>query len=135
MDFFYPFPFIHIPGLLHTLSNMPPTPQAITFVFAELWDPATTEEFLCHFWPPSVSPGHLRALLSAPPFSDTPYLDHLVDIGLCLVIVGHQRSLLQVLQGMGVFVLADPLPLIEVSSFLGLLSFSFLVGYPCPVLI
>jgi hypothetical protein len=95
---------------------MPPTPPAITFVLAELWDPAATEEFLCQFWPPSASPGHLRALLSVPPFSDTPYLDHLVDIGLCLIIVGHQRSLLQVLQGMGALVLAEPLPLIEVGS-------------------
>jgi hypothetical protein len=93
---------------------MPPTPQAVTFVLAELWDPSVTEAFICHFWPPGVVPGHLRALLTSPPFSDTPYHDHLVDIGLSLVMVGHQRSLGQILQGMGALPLVDPLPPIEV---------------------
>jgi hypothetical protein len=93
---------------------MPPTPQAVTFVLSELWSPAETEEFLCQHWPPAVTPGHLRALLSSPPFSDTPYMDHLVDIGLCLVLVGHQRSLVQVLQDMGVLPLLSPLPPIQV---------------------
>jgi hypothetical protein len=94
--------------------TMPTTPQAVTFVLSELWSPAETEFFLCHYWPPAVTPGHLRALLSSPPFSDTPYMDHLVDIGLCLVLVGHQRSLVQILQGIRALPLLDPLPPIQV---------------------
>jgi hypothetical protein len=80
---------------------MPPTPQAVAFVFAELWSPAQTEAFICHFWPPGMAPGHLRALLSHAPFDQMPYMDHLIDIGTWLVMAGHQRSLLQILQGDG----------------------------------
>jgi hypothetical protein len=95
---------------------MPPTPQAVTFVLAELWSPAETEAFICHFWPPGVTLGHLRALLDSPQFSHTPYMDHLVDVGLCLVMMGHQRSLVQILQGMGALPLPAPLPPVEVCT-------------------
>jgi hypothetical protein len=77
---------------------MPPTPQATMFVFSELWAPSQVEAFICHFWPPGVVPGHLRALLEAHPFNQTPYFDHLADIATCLVLSGHQRSLVEVLQ-------------------------------------
>ena len=89
---------------------MPPTPQAVLFVFSELWAPCQIEAFICSFWPPSVTPGHLRALLEAPPFNQMPYLDHLADIGACLVLSGHQRSLVEVLQEMGALHLPAPLP-------------------------
>ncbi len=95
-------------------SNMPPSPQAVMFVFSELWAPYQTEAFICLFWPPSVAPGHLRALLESPPFDQTPYMDHLADIGTCLVLSGHQRSLVEVLQEMGVLHLPAPLPPLQV---------------------
>jgi hypothetical protein len=84
------------------------------FVFSELLSPAQTEEFICYFWPPGVVPGHLRALLASPPFNETPYMDHLADIATCLVLSGHQRSLVGVLQEMGVLPLDSPLPPIQV---------------------
>jgi hypothetical protein len=99
----------------HTFATMPPTPQAVAFVFAELWSPDQTEALICHLWPPGVAPGHLRALLSHAPFDQMPYMDHLVDIGTWLVMAGHQRSLLQILQEMGVYYTPDPLPAMEVS--------------------
>ncbi len=106
----------------HTSATMPPTPQAVAFVFAELWSPAQTEAFICHFWPPGVAPGHLRALLSHAPFDQMPYMDHLIDIGTWLVMAGHQRSLLQILQEMGVVHAPGPLPPMEVNLFPTLVS-------------
>jgi hypothetical protein len=93
---------------------MPPTPQATMFVFLELWAPSQVEAFICHFWPPGVAPGHLRALLEAHPFNQTPYFDDLADIATCLVLSGHQRSLVEVLQEMGVIHLPAPLPPVQV---------------------
>ncbi len=93
---------------------MPPTPQAVIFVLSELWSPVQTETFICQFWPPGVSPGHLRALLSAPPLDLVPYMDQLIDIATDLVLAGHQRSLVQVLQERGALPLISPLPPIEV---------------------
>jgi hypothetical protein len=84
------------------------------FVFSELMSPAQTEDFICSFWPPGVTPGHLRALLSSPPFNETPYMDLLADVATCLVLSGHQRSLVDVLQEMGVLPSAGPLPAIQV---------------------
>ncbi len=94
---------------------MPPTPQAVMFVFSELLSPAQTEEFICRLWPPGVVPGHLRALLTSPPFNQTPYMDLLADVATCLVLSGHQRSLVGVLQEMGVLPLDRPLPPIQVN--------------------
>ncbi len=93
---------------------MPPTPQAVIYVLSELWSPAETEAFICQFWPPGVAPGHLRALLSAPPLDLVPYMDHVMDIATDLIMAGHQRSLVQILQERGALPLAGPLPPIEV---------------------
>ncbi len=93
---------------------MPPTPQAVIFVFTELWSPAQVEALVCSFWPPGVPPAHLQALLTSPPHDHTPYLDHLVDVAANLVLAGHQRSLQQMLQEMGFLPLPGPLPLIQV---------------------
>jgi hypothetical protein len=93
---------------------MPPTPQAVIFVLSELWSPAETEAFICHFWPPGVAPGNLRALLSTPPLDLVPYMDHLIDIATDLIMAGHQRSLVQILQERGALHIASPLPPIEV---------------------
>ena len=97
---------------------MPPTPQAVEFVLSELWGPEQTETFICYFWPPGVSPGHLRALMEAPPLNQTPYMDNLVEIATRLVMAGHQRSLAQVLQEMGAIHMPEPLPPIEVCPIL-----------------
>ena len=93
---------------------MPPSAQAVVFVFTELWSPAQVEDLVCHFWPPGVSPSQLRALLDSPPFSYAPYHDHLVDIATNLVLAGHQRSLEQMLQELGFIPLHGPLPPIQV---------------------
>ncbi len=103
---------------------MAPTPQAVMFVFSELMSPAQTEDFICSFWPPGVTSGHLRALLSSPPFNETPYMDLLADVATCLVLFGHQRSLVDVLQEMGVLPSAGPLPAIQVK----ILGFIFTLG-------
>ncbi len=97
---------------------MPPTPQAVLFVFSELLSPAQTEEVICSLWPPGVVPGHLRALLTSPPFNQTPYMDLLADVATCLVLSGHQRSLVGVLQEMGVLPLNRPLPPIQVNFYI-----------------
>jgi hypothetical protein len=103
---------------------MPPTPQALIFVFTELWSPAQVEALVCSFWPPGVPPAHLQALLTSPPHDHTPYLDQLVDVATNLVMAGHQRSLLQILQEMGFLPMPGPLPLIQV--FLLLFFFVYL---------
>jgi hypothetical protein len=101
--------------LSHTIMPAP-TPQATLFVFSELWAPSQMEAFVCSHWPPGVVPGHLRALLEAPPLNQTPYLDLLADVATCLVMSGHQRSLVEVLQEMGALPLPAPLPPIQVPS-------------------
>jgi hypothetical protein len=93
---------------------MLPTPQALIFVFTELWSPSQVEALVCGFWPPGVPPAHLQALLTSPPHDHTPYLDQLVDVATNLVMAGHQRSLLQILQEMGYLPMPGPLPLIQV---------------------
>ena len=95
------------------------------FVFSELLSPAQTEEFIYRFWPPGVVPGHLRALLTSPPFNQTPYMDLLADVATCLVLSSHQRSLVGVLQEMGVLPLDRPLPPIQVKFFICVPPLSF----------
>jgi hypothetical protein len=90
------------------------------FVFSELMSPTQLEDFICSHWPPGVTSGHLRALLSSPPFNETPYMDLLADVATCLVLSGHQRSLVDVLKEMGVLPSTGPLPAIQV-RILGLL--------------
>jgi hypothetical protein len=111
---------------------MPPTPQAVYFVFSEMWSPMALEAFVLSYSPEGILPGHLQALLSAPPFDHLPYMDYLIDIAYSLVIAGHQRSLPQVLHEMGVLQLEVPPPPIQVCMnpllFLclpGVLPFSF----------
>ncbi len=99
---------------------MPPTPQAVLFVFSELWSPQETEAFICHYWPPGVVPGHLRALLTAAPLNQAPYMDLLIDLATNLVLAGHQRSLVQGLQEMGALPLEEALPPIQVFFLTGL---------------
>jgi hypothetical protein len=106
-------------------ANMPPTPQAVAFVFSELWSPQETEAFICYFWPPGVVPGHLRALLAAAPLNQVPYMDQLIDIATHLVMAGHQRSLVQVLQEMGALPMEDALPPIQVFFLKSLSCFLF----------
>jgi hypothetical protein len=96
---------------------MPPTPPAVIFVLSELWSPMEIEAFICQLWPPGVSPGHLRALLSTPPLDLVPYMDQLIDIATDLIMAGHQRSLVEVLQERGALPLNSPLPPIEVIPF------------------
>jgi len=93
---------------------MPPTPQAVYFVFSEMWSPMALEAFVLSYSPEGILPGHLQALLSAPPFDHLPYMDYLIDIAYSLVIAGHQRSLPQVLHEMGVLQLEVPPPPIQV---------------------
>jgi hypothetical protein len=103
---------------------MAPSPQAVMFVFSELMSPTQLEDFICSHWPPGVTWGHLRALLSSPPFNETPYMDLLADVATCLVLSGHQRSLVDVLEEMGVLPSTGPLPAVQV-RILGLL---FILG-------
>jgi len=95
---------------------MPPTPQAVYFVFSEMWSPMALEAFVLSYSPEGILPGHLQALLSAPPFDHLPYMDYLIDIAYSLVIAGHQRSLPQVLHEMGVLQLEVPPPPIQVCT-------------------
>jgi hypothetical protein len=103
---------------------MAPSPQAVMFVFSELMSPTQLEDFICAHWPPGVTSGHLRALLSSPPFNESPYMDLLADVATCLVLSGHQRSLVDVLEEMGVLPSTGPLPAIQVK----ILGFIFTLG-------
>jgi hypothetical protein len=94
------------------------------FVFSELMSPTQLEDFICSHWPPGVTSGHLRALLSSPPFNESPYMDLLADVATCLVLSGHQRSLVDVLEEMGVLPSTGPLPAIQVK----ILGFLFNLG-------
>jgi hypothetical protein len=96
---------------------MLPTPQAVVFVFTELWSPEQVEALVCSLWPPGIPLADLQALLTSPPLSYAPYHDHLVDVATQLVLAGHQQSLQQVLVEMGYLPLLEPLPQIQVLIF------------------
>ncbi len=110
---------------------MPPTPQAVLFVFSELWAPHQIENFVCRNWPPGVAPGHLRALLTAAPLNQAPYVDLLIDLAANLVLTGHQRSLVQGLQEMGALPLEQALPPIQVFFLPGMFPFLLVTVYCC----
>jgi len=84
------------------------------------------ESFVLSYSPEGILPGHLQALLSAPPFDHLPYMDYLIDIAYSLVIAGHQRSLPQVLHEMGVLQLEVPPPPIQVC-----MNPLFSLWFPC----
>ncbi len=93
---------------------MPPSVQAVAFVFNEIWLAQQLEVFICTFAPEGIPLVILRATLTTPPFDQTAYGDQLIDLAVRLVLNGHLRSPGQILQEMGALFLPDPLPPIEV---------------------
>jgi hypothetical protein len=93
---------------------MPPSVQAVAFVFTEIWSTQQLEAFICTFAPEGIPLVVLQAALATPPFDQTSYGDQLIDLAVRLVLNGHQRSPGQILQEMRALFLPEPLPPIEV---------------------
>ena len=93
---------------------MPPSVQAVAFVFTEIWSTQQLEAFSCTFAPEGIPLVVLQAALTTPPFDQTSYGDQLIDLAVRLVLNGHQSSPGQILQEMGALFLPEPLPPIEV---------------------
>jgi hypothetical protein len=93
---------------------MPPSVQAVAFIFTEVWSTQQLETFVCTFAPEGIPLAVLQAALTTPPFDHTPYRDQLVDLAVRLVLNGHQRSPGQLLHQMGALFLPEPIPPIEV---------------------
>jgi hypothetical protein len=93
---------------------MPPTPQALDFVFTQILSPDQLEEYICSFWPEGIQLVHLRAALSAPPFGSMNYAELLAAVAKRLVMAGHQRSPMLALQELGFLPSPGPLPPIQV---------------------
>ena len=62
---------------------MPPTPQALDFVFTQILSPDQLEEYICSFWPEGIQLVHLRAALTAPPFGSMNYAELLAAVAEC----------------------------------------------------
>jgi hypothetical protein len=99
------------------LHAMPPTPQAILFVFNELWGQQQLEDFICGALFGGFDPAMLQAVLSLPPHNETPYKENLVAAAVRLVLAGHQRTPSHILQEMGYLQMLAPLPALEVTNF------------------
>jgi hypothetical protein len=107
---------------------MPPTPQALDFVFTQILSPDQLEEYICSFWPEGIQLVHLRAALTAPPFGSMNYAELLATVAKRLVMAGHQRSPMLALQELGFLPSPGPLPPIQVRiRSLAECSFTFLL--------
>jgi hypothetical protein len=95
---------------------MPPSVQAVAFIFTEVWSTQQLETFVCTFAPEGIPLAVLQAALTTPPFDQFPYRDQLVDLAVRLVLNGHQRSPGQLLHQMGALFLPEPIPPIEVRA-------------------
>jgi len=93
---------------------MPPTPQALDYVFTQILSPDQLEEYICSFWPEGIQLVHLRAALTAPPFGNMNYAELLAAVAKRLVMAGHQRSPMLALQELGFLPSPGPLPPIQV---------------------
>ena len=93
---------------------MPPTPQALDFVFTQILSPDQLEEYICSFWPEGIQLVHLRAALTAPPFGSINYAELLAAVAKRPVMAGHQRSPMLALQELGFLPSPGPLPPIQV---------------------
>jgi hypothetical protein len=93
---------------------MPPTPQAAMFIFTEVWGPAQLENYIASFCPEGLLAEHLQTLLGFPQVGLQLYCSRMAEVALHLLMAGHNRSPVQVLQELGYIPVFAPLPPIQV---------------------